>query len=168
MAMNQPAKPEQDTRIPYPEDTVFLVPDVPYEKRVIQGYLNKKYKKIPHDMIVSEVNMNALPHLDSLKLVVCVRRGEDGQPPGAAGQPYTDERGILRERIVAPETYHHEVYESPAIRVRDHVAMGKATMFRQVEPSLNALIDVLAEHASPFRIFPQNKPDSMLRCMVGV
>lgn len=166
--MNQPQKQESDPRIAYPEDTVFLVPDITYEKRVCTGYLNKKYKNVPRDMIVSEVNMTALPHLESLKLVVCVRRGKNDEPLGPAGLPYTDERGILRERPVAPETYHNEVYESPAIRVRDHVTMGKATMFRQVEPSLNALIDVLADHASPFRIFPQNKPDSMLRLMVAV
>jgi hypothetical protein len=167
--VNQPAKtPESDTRLPYPDDTVFLAPDIPYEMNVIRGYLGKKYKNIPRDMIVSEVNMSALPHLEKLKLVVCVRRGKDGEPTGPGGEPFTDQRGILRDKPIAPETYHHEVCESPPIRVRDYVQMGKATMFKQVEPTLNALIDVLAEHASPCRIFPQNKPDSMLRLMAAV
>lgn len=159
---------EPDKRIPYPEDTIFLVPDVAYDRRVCTGYLQKKYKGLPNSVIVSEVNMTALPHLEKLKIIVCVRRGVDGEPLGPAGEMFTDQRGILREKPIKPETYHHEVYESPSVRVRDHVTMGSASLFKQVEPSLNELIDVLAVHASPFRIFPQNKPDSMLRCVVGV
>lgn len=159
---------ESDTRIPYPEDTVFLVPEIPYDVQVIRGYLNKKYKNIPRDMIVSQVNMNYLPHVENMKFIVCVRRGKDGGTPGPEHHIVPDERGVLRTRPIAPDTYHDEVCESPSIKVRDHLKMSKGSMFTQQETNLNPLIDVLAEHAYPCRIFPQNKPDSMLRCVVGV
>jgi hypothetical protein len=166
--MNQPARtPESDTRLPYPEDTVFFVPDAPYEAQVIRGYLNKKYKNIPKDMIVSQVNMGVLPHLEKLKFIVCVRRGADGNPPGDAYNVVPDERGILREKPIAPETYHREVYESPSIRARDHMQAARISLFTQNETNLLPLIDALAEHAYPCRIFPQNKPDLMLKFMVA-
>ena len=166
--MNQPAKtPESDTRRPYPDDTVFFVPDAPYEQNVIRGYLNKKYKNIPKDMVVSQVNMGVLPHLEKLNFIVCVRRGADGNPPGNAYNVVPDERGILREKPIAPETYHNEVYESPQIRARDHIGSAKISLFTQQETSLLKLIDVLCEHAYPMRITPQNKPDLMLKFMVA-
>jgi hypothetical protein len=166
--VNQPAKtPESDQRIPYPEDTVFFVPDAPYEANVIRGYLNKKYRNIPKNMIVSQVNMGVLPHLEKVKFIVCVRRGADGNPPGNAYDVVPDERGILREKPIAPETYHGEVYESPSIRARDHVKAAGISLFQQSEPNLLPLIDVLCEHAYPMRITPQNKPDLMLKFMVA-
>ena len=149
-------------RIPYPADTIFFVPDIPYEQGVIKGYIAKKYKDVPKDMIVSQVNMNALPHLD-IKFIVFVRKGKDGNAPGPAYHIVPDDRGVLREKTVSPETYHDEVYESPAIRVRDFITMPRVTMFQQVEPNLNPLIDALCDHAWPCRITPQNKPDSMLK-----
>lgn len=164
----QQRSPESDTRIPYPEETVFLVPEIPYDVQVIRGYLNKKYKNVPKDMIVSQVNMNYLPHVEKMQIIVCVRRGKDGGTPGAEHVIVPDERGTLRTRPIAPETYQDEVYESPAIKVRDHLKMTRGSMFTQQETNLNPLIDVLAEHAYPCRVFPQNKPDFMLRCVVGV
>lgn len=161
------AQESQDTRIPYPEDTVFFVPDAPYELSVIKGYLAKKYRDIPKDMIVSQVNMSVLPHLEKLQFIVCVRRGANGNPPGNAYNVIPDERGILRERAVPPETYHNEVYESPVIRVRDHVKVGRVSLFTQAEGDLHAFVNALADHASPSRIFPQNKPDHMLKFMVA-
>lgn len=165
--MNQPAKQEQDARIPYPDDTVFFVPEAPYENSVIRGYLNKKYKNIPKDMIVSQVNMGVLPHLETIKFIVCVRRGADGNPPGDAYTVGPDDRGILRERPIPPETYHREVYESPSIRARDHISATRVSLFTQNETNLLKLIDVLCEHAYPCRITPQNKPDMMLKFMVA-
>lgn len=163
----QQRSPESDTRLPYPDDTVFFVPDAPYETNVIKGYLNKKYKNIPKDMIVSQVNMGVLPHLEKLKFIVCVRRGADGNPPGDAYTVGPDDRGILREKPIAPETYHHEVYESPPIRARDHISATRVSLFTQSDTNLLPLIDALAEHAFPSRIFPQNKPDLMLKFMVA-
>jgi len=168
MTMSQPSAraQEQDSRIPYPTDTIFFVPDIPYEQGVIKGYINKKYSNVPKDMIVSQVNMNALPHLD-IKFIVLVRKGVNGEPPGPAYHLVPDEFGKKMEKPVAPDTYHGEVYESPAIRVRDFVQMPRITMFQQVEPNLNPLIDALCDHAWPCRITPQNKPDSMLRFVVA-
>lgn len=166
--MNQPAKQEQDTRVPYPEDTVFFVPDIPYDTQVIRGYLNRKYKGIPKDMVCSQVNMQTMPHVEKLKFIVCVRRGQDGSPPGPEHHIVPDVRGVLRTNPIAPDTYHSEVVESPAIRARDYISVPKGTLFTMVEPNLNPLIDTLAEHAIPCRIFAQNKPDFMLRMMVGV
>lgn len=165
--MNQPQKQESDARIPYPEDTVFLVPEIPYDVQVIRGYLNKKYRGIPKDMVVSQVNMQALPHLEGLKFIVCVRRGKEA-PPGPEHDIVPDDRGVLRTKPIPPDRYHDEVYESPVIRVRDHVKATKGSMFAAIETNLNPLIDALAEHAYPCRIFPQNKPDFMLRMVVGV
>jgi hypothetical protein len=165
--VNQPAKtPESDTRRPYPDDTVFLVPEIPYDILVIRGYLTNKYKNVPKDMVVSQVNMNYLPHAEKCQFIVCVRRGKDGSVAGPEHTIVPDERGILRTKPIAPETYHHEVVESPPVRVRDHIQMGRATMFQQVEPNLNPLINVLCDHAWPFRVTPQNKPDVMLRCVI--
>lgn len=166
--MNQPAKQEQDTRIPYPTDTVFLVPDVPYDAQVIRGYLNKKYKNLPKDMVVSQLNMTAFPHID-IKIVVCVRRGRDGGVPGPDHEPpFRDQFGRAVSKPIPPETYHDEVRESPAVRLRDYIQVPKFTLFTATEPNLNPLIDVLAEHAIPYRIFPQNKPDVLLRLQAAI
>jgi hypothetical protein len=156
-----------DSRIPYPENTVFFVPEIPYDVQVIRGYLNKKYKGIPKDMIVSQVNMTALPHIENMKFIVCVRRGNDG-PPGPEHHIVPDERGVLRTKPISPETYHNEVHESAVIKVRDHISVSKGSLFAPTETNLNALIDVLANEAYPCRVFPQNKPDTMLRFVVGV
>lgn len=164
----QPQRGEPaDGRQPYPDNTIFLIPDIEYDAKVIRGYLAKKYRTIPKDMIVSQVNTQAVPHLPDMQFIVCVRRPVDGEALGLSYTVGPDERGVLRERPIAPETYHHEVYESPIIRVKDHVKASKADMFKAIETDVSPLINVLCEHAQPCRVSVQNKPDFMLRCVVA-
>lgn len=160
---------------PYPLDAngeayrVFLVPDIGYDQGVIKGYLKKKYSGIPPEMITSQVNMSVMANLANLEFVVCVRRGIDGEPgPAYTVETVETQSGTRRREVpIPPETYHNEVYESAPIRVRDHVKIEKVNLFRATEPQLGDLINVLCAHAMPHRITPQNKPDMLLRFVVG-
>jgi len=167
MSASARAQQPADDRVPCPENTVFLIPDEAYTAQVIKGYLRKKYANIPQEMIVSQINMQAIPHLAELQFVLVVRRPSEGERLGPAYTLVTDQFGKRVESPIAPETYHREVVESPPIRVRDHVKVARVNLFQATETKLDMLIDELAKHASPYRIFPQNKPDFLIRCMVA-
>lgn len=164
-----PEQPPRDTRIQAPADTVFFVPDVDFDKLVIQKYLNRKYVGIPKDYIQSQVNMQVFPHVPEMGIIVLVRRQrEEGIPLGPSTQVVFNQFKNANEHVpIPPETYIDEVYESPRIRVGDHVHVKPGQLFRPQETNINPLIDVLCEHAAPNRITPQSKPDFMLRFVWG-
>lgn len=161
--------PETDDRLPYPENTVFLLPDLDYDKRVINLYLKQKYKGIPAQYIDSQVNSQAIPFVRDLAFVVCVRRAKEDEVPGPDHEDYEDPKsGKIRSRPIKPETYIHEVVESAPIRVGDHVKIERGTMFAPVETNLRPLIQALSDAAYPYRVSSQNKPDFMIRCTVAI
>lgn len=171
-------QPEETGKLPYPDETVFLIPDIEYDAKVIKGYLAKKYKGIPREMIVSQANTHAVPHLASMGFIVCVRRAEEGEELGLSYTVGPDDRGILRERPIAPDSYHSEVVENSQrlgpltpckpIKVTDYVKAPKTSLFASVETDVQPLVVALSEHAHPCRVTVQNKPDFLLRMVVAV
>lgn len=161
--------PPTDGKIPAPANTVWMVPDIDYDKQVIGKYLARKYSNLPKEMIQSQVNMQALPHLPDVKLVVLGRRQpEEGTPVGPSTRVEFNQFKNANEHIpIPPETYVHEVYESPPVRVGDYVHVTPGQIFRPQETNIAPLIDVLCAHAAPNRITPQSKPDFMLRYVWG-
>jgi hypothetical protein len=157
--------PPVDARKPAPPDTVWLVPDIDFDRSVIQQYLIRKYRDLPKEMIVSQINMQALPHLPAMKIVVLVRRQVDDFTPlsPAFNVEHDPLKGGLRSTPVKPETCIHEVTESKPVKVGEHINVMPGQIFRPQETDLNPLVNVLCELAAPCRVTPQCKPDFMLR-----
>lgn len=169
MAAAASARASEDARIAAPKDTVWLVPDIDYDKQVIQKYLAAKYRDIPRDMIQVQVNMQALPHVPTMQIIVCVRRQKDEfSPLGPSNRVVFDQaRQSNRHEPIPPETYIDEVFESEPVRVGEYVKVTPGMIFRPQETDLNPLIDRLCALAAPCRVTPQCKPDVMLRCVWG-
>lgn len=156
----------EDGRIPAPDNTVWLIPDIDYDKQVITKYLLKKYSGLPRDMIQSQVNMQALPHLPDVKVVVLVRRPKEDEVLGPMVTfEFDTARNQMKPIPVPPETYVHEVVENPPVRVGDYVTVKPGQIFRPQETDIMPLVDKLCDYAHPCRVSPQCKPDFMLRCV---
>lgn len=151
-------------KLKWPAGTLFLVPDIPYDRKVIEMYLADKYETIDRAHIQSAFNMDAVPFVQNMQIVVMTIR-----PPEHYVRKQwdvgTDAHGVKFE-IPIPEAEHvRYVVESPVLRICDLVQMQAAQMFRPTKPDLTNLINALAEHAAPYRIQPQNPPDAMCRMM---
>jgi len=157
-----------DTRVPCPENTIFLIPDLEYDARVINLYLKKKYKNIPAAMITNQVNSNMLAFVTGLQFVVCVRRAQEDQSLGPDFEYVEDKNGKTRMVPIKHETYISDVVESAPVKVSEYVKVQPASMFQQTETNLKPLIQALGDAAYPFRVTSQNKPDFMIRCVVAV
>lgn len=148
----------------FPANTLFLVPNIPYDRKVIELYLNDKYEGVDRAHIQSGFNMDAVPFVQNMQIVVMSIR----TPEHVVRKQWdigTDAHGVKFE-IAIPESDHVKyVVESPILRVSDLVQMQAAQMFRPTKPDLTKLVDVLAEHAHPYRIQTQNDPDSMCNMM---
>lgn len=148
----------------FPANTLFLVPNIPYDRKVIELYLNDKYEGVDRANIQSGFNMDAVPFVQNMSIVVMSIR----TPEHIVRKQWdigTDAHGVKFE-IAIPESDHVKyVVESPVLRVSDLVQMQAAQMFRPTKPDLTKLVDTLAEHAHPYRIQTQNAPDAMCQMM---
>lgn len=163
--MNMADQPK--AKIKFPANTLFLVPDIPYDRKVIELYLADKYDVVDRGVIQASFNMDAVPYVRDMAIVVMSIR-----PPEHTVRKQwdvgTDAHGVKFE-IPIPESEHVQwVRESPILRVADLVHMVAAQMFRPTKPDLTKLIDTLAEYAAPYRIKPQNAPDSMCTMVYAI
>jgi hypothetical protein len=164
LATQQPKK-----KVQYVENTVFLVPDLDFDQKVIGVYLRNKYEGIPRDMIAHQF-VNSIVMYPGVRIVVCVRRPREYESLGPNFvMEYDAIQGCKVERKIPPEAYAEawpkgEVYESEPIVVSQYVKAERAHMFRPVKPDPNKLINKLCEEAWPCRVTPQNEPDFMIRC----
>lgn len=151
----------------FPQNTLFLVPDIPYDRKVIELYLQSKYETIDRSVIQASFNMDAVPYVTQMQIVVMSIR----PPEHTVRRQWdvgTDAHGVKFE-IPIPESEHVQwVHEGPVLRVSDLVSMQAAQMFRPTKPDLTKLINTLAEHAHPYRIKPQNPPDSMCTMVMAI
>lgn|SRR3982750_4989405 len=151
----------------FPANTLFLVPDIPYDRKVIELYLFEKYDGVDRNVIQASFNMDAVPFVQNMQIVVMAIR-----PPEHTVRKQwdvgTDAHGVKFE-IPIPEAEHVKyVRESPILKVSDLVQMQAAQMFRPTKPDLSKLIDTLAEYAHPYRIKPQSPPDSMCTMIYAI
>lgn len=148
----------------FPANTLFLVPDIPYDRTVIELYLRDKYEGVDGAHIQNAFNMDAVPFVQNMQIVVMAIR-----PPEHTVRLQwtigTDAHGVKYEIPVPPAEHVQWVVESPVLRVSDLVQMQPSQIFRPTKPDLSKLIATLVEHAHPYRIQPQNPPDAMCRMM---
>jgi len=167
--MSEP-QPPLKKKVPYVENTVFLIPDLDYDERVIKVYLRNKYDGIPKDMIANQF-VESIIMYPGVRIVVVVRRPREDQPIGPKHVlEYDSTKGFTVARDIPPETYAEawpkgEVYESEPLMVAQWVKAERAHMFRPVRPDPNKLINKLCEEAWPCIVRPDNPPDFMIRCV---
>lgn len=154
-------------KLKFPSNTLFLVPDIPYDRKVIELYLLDKYETVDRAVLQASFNMDAVPYVRDMQIVVMSIRPPE-HTVRLQWEVGTDAHGVKFE-IPKPEREHVQyVVESPALRVADLVHMAAAQMFRPTKPDLSKLIDTLAEYAHPYRIKPQNPPDSMCTMVYAI
>lgn len=161
--MDTPSK----SKLKFPANTLFLVPDVPYDRKVIELFLLDKYDGVDRAHIQSAFNMDAVPFVQNMQIVVMTIRAPE-HVVRKAWDVGTDAHGVKFEIPISEREHVQYVHESPILRVCDLVQMQAAQMFRPTKPDLTALINTLAEHAHPYRIKPQNAPDSMCAMVFAI
>lgn len=141
--------------------TMFLIPESDYDQRVCKAYLANRYPEAK--AIVSQFHAERMSYVKDAQIVVVTRRAAPGKQLGSGYKRMQDEetKGWF-DMPVPPETYLHEVVESPPIVVAECMLVKPADMFSEQSIDMSELTARLAERAHPYRIaIPADERDRM-------
>lgn len=147
--------------------TFFLIPQNEYDHDVCSSYVMNKY---PGALAVgSQIPLRELVHSMDAQVVVVIRRGSKGRPPGKGWERAVDAEGKWVDARVPAEKYWPEVIESAPLVVRDCVSKTEGSMFVLAKVDDRELIDQLADLAYPFKISPpRTEKDNLLTLQFGI